>query len=253
MANNLDIFQHQLDRFGVVTTMDAYLLDIETNEVLLKLDTLKVANINKEGQSKSIIGGMQSDLLIDYDYGMTVGVEITDALISLESLSLLWGNQVKTEGVTLFEEMKMTVGEGGAIDLSASKVLEEGLKVYKDGVLVEHQATLAPSSGTVTGITLEGITGEVVVFANVVKENAKSLTLTADSFPATVKLVGKTRFINESTGKSEIGQFSFNKFKLGSTFTFTLDGEGEASTFNFSGKLLLDTATREYLTITKVK
>jgi hypothetical protein len=90
-----NILQHNIERFGMVTVMDVVLYDINNDgsqgAPKLFLDTLKMTNINTEGSNKEIRGGIGNDMLISYDFGRTANVEIQDALLSPESLSVLWG------------------------------------------------------------------------------------------------------------------------------------------------------------------
>ena len=75
--NNL--LGHNLDKFGMVTVLDVTIYSI-AGEPLLELDTLKVSSISSEGSQKEIRGGQGAELLLQYDYGRTATVEITDAL-----------------------------------------------------------------------------------------------------------------------------------------------------------------------------
>jgi hypothetical protein len=93
-----NILQHNIERFGMVTVMDVVLYDIGTGGVQgapkLFLDTLKMTNINTEGNNKEIRGGIGNDMLISYDYGRTANIEIQDALLSPASLAVLFGTQI---------------------------------------------------------------------------------------------------------------------------------------------------------------
>lgn len=90
-----NILQHNIERFGMVTVMDVVLYDINANgsqgAPKLFLDTLKMTNINTEGNNKEIRGGIGNDMLISYDYGRTASIEIQDALLSPQSLAILFG------------------------------------------------------------------------------------------------------------------------------------------------------------------
>jgi hypothetical protein len=90
-----NILQHNIERFGMVTVMDVVLYDINPNgsqgAPKLFLDTLKMTNINTEGSNKEIRGGIGNDMLISYDFGRTANIEIQDALLSPQSLAVLWG------------------------------------------------------------------------------------------------------------------------------------------------------------------
>ena len=119
-------FQQMIQRFGVVTVMNARIyealpLDDETKggvtvkgyssqlsseivaskvasitdgvwtwaEPLARLDTLKIANANQEGPSKTVTGGQYSNPLIKY--GKTMTLEMQDALGSAAALDALCG------------------------------------------------------------------------------------------------------------------------------------------------------------------
>lgn len=60
----------------------------------IKLDTLKIANINQEGPTKTITGGQTGSALLKY--GKTATIEIQDALGRAEALELLGGATVET-------------------------------------------------------------------------------------------------------------------------------------------------------------
>ena len=59
----------------------------------IRLDTLKIANINQEGPSKTITGGQTGSALLKY--GKTATIEIQDALGRAEALELLGGATIE--------------------------------------------------------------------------------------------------------------------------------------------------------------
>ena len=60
----------------------------------IKLDTLKIANINQDGPTKTITGGQTGSALLKY--GKTATIEIQDALGKADALELLGGATVET-------------------------------------------------------------------------------------------------------------------------------------------------------------
>jgi hypothetical protein len=115
MAFTYDITA-MLRRFGVVTVMDvqgyeAKLFETETavtgvegakysigewdakttlgGTALFHLDTLKIANINQEGPTKTITGGQNADTLLKY--GKTVTIEMQEALGKYNVLENIYG------------------------------------------------------------------------------------------------------------------------------------------------------------------
>jgi hypothetical protein len=53
-----------------------------------------------------------------------------------------------------------------------------------------------------------------------------------------MKLVGESFVIEEKTGKKKKIKIEVPKLKINSNFSFTMDAEGDASVFDFSGVAL---------------
>lgn len=73
---------------------DLITLDNTTSVNYIKLDTLKIANINQDGPTKTITGGQTGSALLKY--GKTATIEIQDALGRADALELLGGATVET-------------------------------------------------------------------------------------------------------------------------------------------------------------
>ena len=93
-----------------------------------------------------------------------------------------------------------------------------------------------PSEGDVIRIfweeVLQGDQGEI--------ESAVEVTISPDTFPGTYKIVGDTLMRSEKTGRDEPFQFIINKAKVQSEVTFTLQAEGDPSTFSMTLNVLRD-------------
>lgn len=107
-------FQQMIQRFGVVTVMNAKVYepfeneeikDLQADEIILKyesdgtllcaLDTLKVANVPEEGPTKTVTGGQYNNPLIKF--GKTARLEMQDALGNAAALDSLCGAVAETE------------------------------------------------------------------------------------------------------------------------------------------------------------
>lgn len=99
-----------LRKFGVVTVMDVKAYEAKLHEEdtasydagewdavetllnktpVFTLDTLKIANINQEGPTKTITGGQNADTLLKY--GKTVTMELQEALGRYDVLESIYG------------------------------------------------------------------------------------------------------------------------------------------------------------------
>lgn len=255
---NIDLLTHELDRFGVVTVMDVTIFDKVKGNPVLFLDTLKISNITAEGQMKEIRGGKYADLLITYDFARSLNLEFQDALLSPASMRQLWG-AIRKDVVTAhgYEIVKLTGGtatiekegatvigvmnlESGAVYTLAADPLdvqEDEYTVADEVITIEDYDAVADDRIRVdyTYLTAE--------------EMASELVLTSESFPKTVKLVGRTFVINQQTGQKVELEIEVPKLKLATNFTMTLDAEGDASVFDFSGMALIDGPDKELLKV----
>ncbi len=196
-------FQDMIQRFGVVTVMnarvydatDSLLKDASGNPIkpeaivskvlqrnsttgliedktgvspLCRLDTLKIANATQEGPTKTVTGGQYSNPLIKF--GKSMRLEMQDALGSAAALDALCG----------------TVSETGTKD------------DYKT-------------------------VGAVHV---------------TEDFNGPKMIVGDTFFIHQPTGKQVKALVVFYQFLPDSIFNLTQDAEGDATVFDMNGDVL---------------
>ena len=124
-------FDSMIQRFGVVTVMNAKVYDVVYNgtdpktvdeilamypeeKALATLDTLKIANVSQDGPDKTVTGGQYSNPLIKF--GKSARLEMQDALGNNEALDALCGtvSEYKTkaaEGGALSDRIALHVGE----------------------------------------------------------------------------------------------------------------------------------------------
>ena len=72
--------------------LQAYITALEGDTPVISFDTLKVSNIESTAETSEARGGKGNAALISWDYGREVTVTLEDALMSLETLSLLFEN-----------------------------------------------------------------------------------------------------------------------------------------------------------------
>lgn len=259
------LIQDQLDKFGVVTVMDALLRDVETGQPLLFLDTLKITSINQEGEQKEIKGGIGANKLIIYDFGRTVTVEIQDALASIASLGIMWGAE-ETEGKFNYtKQFKAYIKKDGetnyVIDVPAGIVIDEDS--FENSIVLDAKGGAAYKITGVEGqklsINVAGATPdlrtEVQVFVGVTAdtaEGAQRLTVKGNKFPPTVRLEGRTVFINQATQNEIEAVIEIPLLKINIGGGLTMEAEGDAAVFDFAGEALLERATKDYFSVSLV-
>ena len=119
-------FNSMIQRFGVVTVMNAKVYEVVYNgtdpktvdeilamypeeKALATLDTLKIANVSQDGPDKTVTGGQYSNPLIKF--GKSARLEMQDALGNNEALDALCGTVSEYREQTLQTRIALHVGE----------------------------------------------------------------------------------------------------------------------------------------------
>lgn len=107
---------NELTRFGIKEVADvkfyeipegadasatAALEKIKDQTPVITFDTLKVSTIESTAENSEARGGKGNAALISWDYGREITVNIEDALLSMESLALLFEEKINSEDDTI--------------------------------------------------------------------------------------------------------------------------------------------------------
>jgi hypothetical protein len=340
MALYSNLIGHNLEKFGMITVLDATFYDVATGVPLIHFDTLKMSNISSEGQQKEIRGGQGAELLLTYDFGRTANIEVTDALASMYSLEYLWGGTIdrtatfdylkRKEAVVItntlsavisssatvgtvsgagpFTATITTTGTGLSYEVGDILSATNGIGSLGAGVLtvvttstnsITVSSTLTFTAGAITDVkrkvyqiainsqmpdlkgkgtlntAFKGTVGTrlvdfkittttggaeiaqagvrvnselsltsaityYTVTADTAVDHTHELVLTNLDFPPIVKMIGDSFLLDQDTGRKIAMQIEIPRFKLDTNFSFTLEAEGDASVFDFSGVALSD-------------
>lgn len=85
-----DVHFYAVPKIEGEETLDAFVTALEAATPVISFDTLKVSNIESTAETSEARGGKGNAALISWDYGREVTVTLEDALMSLETLSLLF-------------------------------------------------------------------------------------------------------------------------------------------------------------------
>jgi len=177
--NNL--LGHNLDKFGMVTVLDVTIYSI-AGEPLLELDTLKVSSISSEGSQKEIRGGQGAELLLQYDYGRTATVAITDALASMDSLEYLWGGSLTEGNITYAGKVNGVCTEAAPEITLTSAAGNASISSATGPVTFFNftQDTKQDLTAVASAVTLTGaVTGDRYALYYEAEDAGKELTLSA--------------------------------------------------------------------------
>lgn len=243
MALTDQLLTHFKEKFGIVTVVNATFYEVDTEVPLISFDTLKMSNITSEGQQKEIRGGQGAELLLQFDFGRTANIEITDALVSMGSLEYLFGGRLSTGDFTALRRIEgVLINSGGPTYPAAVTALTiigtPVVILFKvDGTKVK----LTGTSGTLPVVSSHSPGDKFVLFYKenyTTAENVREMVLKATDFPPTVRFVGETIVLDADKGAKVAFQIEIPKLKLNANFTLSLDAEGDPSVFDFSGVAL---------------
>lgn len=244
-----------MSKFAIKEVADVTFFDIETGKPVIFFDTLKVSTIENESETAEARGGRGNGVLTTWNYGRTATLTMQDALLSMDSLSLLAGNEVVTSGFTLSGREKVTVPVGGKITLPHIPTADKVISIYKTvgGVLTE-EVVINGTTVTRVGAEITGLkAGDIVsVFYEYdAPVGAQMVKFTSDSFPGTYRVVGDTIVRDQATGKDKVAQFLIPKASLQSGFSLSLDVENPA-VFDFNLNIMKEADSQDLYQIIKL-
>lgn len=257
-----------LDRYGIKEVADVTFYEINSDgtpgKPVLYLDTLKVSTIEQTASTADARGGKGNPKLITWDYGKEITVNITDALFSPKSMSIMLGDGTVTQGTGSIT--KTTVVRATSSSLPAYFVADvydsttQGSvrkKIYMDSdshadginfasasglslqkVYNEDGTELKQSSNTITDVskwsTATAVSGNKYFVQYSVAVNKKTISISGDSFPGTYYVTGDTYARSDVDGSDQFFQFIIPKAKMTAENTITLEAEGDPSTFSMN-------------------
>lgn len=222
-----------MSRVAIKEVADVIFFDVETGKPVLFFDTLKVSSIENASESADATGGRGNGKLVTWNYGRTATLQMQDALLSMESLALLAGNEVeKSANITKRERIKTS---GTTATLAETPVGAVAVYELEDGTMTKEVSEAEASEKTISGLE----DGKTYAFFYEYKapETARTVKFTTDAFPSTYRVVGDTLVRDQATGKDRVAQFYIPKAQLQSGFTLTMDVEN-VSTFDFNLDIL---------------
>ena len=224
-----------LDKYGIKEVADVVFYEINDNgthgKPVLYLDTLKVSTIEQTAEQAEARGGKGNPALIAWDNGKEITVTLEDALFSAKSMAIMFsgGSNVTQAPSSIW---KTIVVDGERKNNLPATTMPDGTVIT------------TPTNGTwytAEGSTINAndlVSGTKYFYKYATTVNAKTIDISANSFPGTYYVMGDTYARSQQTGKDEFFQFIIQKAKVQSENTITLEAEGDPSTFSMNLKVL---------------
>ncbi len=219
-----------LDRYGIKEVADVTFYDVNDDgsrgAPVLYLDTLKVSTIEQTAEEAEARGGKGNPPLIIWDYGKEITVTLEDALFSVKSMALMFGDGTADDLTTITKTQtfkgataptQYTIPGGKTVSITSSTIYDATGSVVASDSLQADATYFQTFDLTVTGSSIE---------------------ISAQTFPGTYYVTGDTYARSETTGKDEFFQFIIPKAKVQSENTITLEAEGDPSVFNMNLRVM---------------
>nr|DAZ11219.1 MAG TPA: structural protein [Caudoviricetes sp.] len=219
-----------LDRYGIKEVADVTFYDLNDDgsrgAPVLYLDTLKVSTIEQTAEEAEARGGKGNPPLIIWDYGKEITVTLEDALFSVKSMAIMFGDDTADELTTITKTRTFTgtsvpteyeLPGGKTVTITSSTIYDATGSVVPTNSLQADTTYFQTFNLTVTGSSIE---------------------ISAQTFPGTYYVTGDTYARSETTGKDEFFQFIIPKAKVQSENTITLEAEGDPSVFNMNLRVM---------------
>jgi hypothetical protein len=145
-----------------VEDLAAAVTTYEAATPVISFDTLKVSNIESTAETSEARGGKGNAALISWDYGREITVTLEDALMSMETLSMLFEGSLESIDKTItinantFPGTYAVIGTTFARDEATGK--DEVFKFVIPKAKIQSETTLtmeAEGDPTVIGMTLK--------------------------------------------------------------------------------------------------
>jgi hypothetical protein len=221
-------------KYGIKEVADVTFYDLTTNKPLVFLDTLKVTSIENKADSSYARGGKGNPKLLGWDFNREATMKVSDALMTLKSISLMTGNGIVDGVKNLFkrELLQTVVGatDKSKVTLSKTPVGGSIVVLASDGTEVDFEISGFDVSMDDTDVEVGALVEVFYQFATT--STAQTITISSDKFPSYVKVVGDTVIRNASTGADEAFQMILWKAKILPNFTLTFQADGEPTVFD---------------------
>lgn len=161
-----------------VDNIDSAIAAYESSTPVISFDTLKVSNIESTAENSEARGGKGNAALISWDYGREVTVTLEDALLSMQTLSLLFENNPSGQDKVIIDANKFpgtyaVIGSTYARSETTGK--DEVFKFIIPKAKIQSETTItmeAEGDPSVIGMTLKVLRTKSGQMMGLVKEES---------------------------------------------------------------------------------
>lgn len=248
-------------RFGVKEVADVIFYNLLTGKAELFLDTLKLSNLENAAETVYANGGKGNPRLISWDFNRTATFNVQDALLNPKAIAMQSGTEVEKKIETIYERIVTVAVDDGSgnskialdetPDTGSVQIFESTDGYGQDKEVTSASITVTGKDITVPSASLAVGTTVIVYFTYQTVDESEVITLHSDKFGGFYRVVGKTFWRSEATGKDEKVQIVIPKAKIGSAFTLTMQPDGDPSVFDMALDVFKDPRSTEMVKLVR--
>ena len=222
----------------------------EKERPVLYLDSLKVSTIEQTAENVSARGGKGNAELVTWDYNKEINVTLEDALYSMKSMGVMFGDNIDTTADTKSTYYKTVYYTATTAETTITAGILDKLGIFgklngKDLKVNGDDFKVYDANGTGTSTVSSFVKNKQYFISAALKADdgtefgvRNTIEISPDTFPGVYYVQGETYGRSEASGQDELFIFVINKAKVLSEVTLTLEAEGDPSTFNLNLKVL---------------
>jgi len=241
------------NRWAVREAAEATFYNTATGDAIVTLQTLKMTEVQTTGETVYARGGKGNAKIQGFSSNREARVTIQDAIFDNLALGMLTGNDIVEGSQSVSKFYRATLDALGSFEVPAEMgTIDSVISIHAldyDGI-----TPLAPlvvtTDYTITGNEIDIVSGTlgdkyVVYFQTTTQPTSKTVTVTADKFGGTFKLVVDVTVRDEFTGHDFYGQFVAERAKIEDDFSFNFSPDGDPSVLDIPIEILKDPMSKD--------
>lgn len=225
------------NRFALRDAGDFTFYSIQTGKAIVTLDTIKSANMDFTGETTYARGGEGNPKLVGFSSNREGKLALTDALFDNNAIAMLTGNALTTGARNIdYKEVKTVTSNKISLSKTPKGAIVSVYKVNQDGTNGEEFTLGTPATNpkefSIAGkdltfsSTVTNGTSIRVYYVVTTAADSKTMSVTADSFGGTFKVVGNVLVRDSYDGKDYPATITIPRGKFEDNFSMALSVDG---------------------------
>ena len=207
---------------------------------VLFLDTLKISTLTQTSESTEARGGKGNAKLMTWDFNKEITLALEDALFSPASMATIWaGDTSEIKETTKIDDMQpMTAKRSFIIPAGNQNGIPSEAELVPATVYFDPKTMNPYQDGTPIAAG-ERLLKWTRTIAHDGQSIGQTIEVSADKFPGTYMVTGKTSVKDRATNQEHAFMFIIPQAKMSASDTsITLEAEGDPTVFSFNMDVL---------------